>query len=448
MERLNRRSLCHLPRHISDEASSIAGIHKEQRSSQWINQLMCRKQPSISISTPIIKTPQPAHNNDVQASANKTLQVQATIPALKVDQSSSIVVSNNVIVQPRNIEELEQEEQYGETPDPLIPPFWLKKEGRMEWFQKKLPDLEVFQSTNLSRAFHDRVLKFSTNQCAIQFFMVWLSPARIFRPRDFLAVETLMKANPHSCLVLIWRSLDTRRGYKILKPLLDLGFKILAVTPDLASLVKDTPAETWLKQIKDGERDPGKISLSVQLSNLIRLAVLYKYGGVYLDTDFIVLKDFKGLRNAIGPQEVDQATRKWKTLNNAALVFDKGHPILFDFLQEFATTFDGNTWGHNGPYMLTRVTRRVGNTPGYNLTILGLEAFYPVNWVQIKRFFKKPATEEESKWVDETVLRLSEESYGLHLWNKITRKFVINEGSVIHRLIKSHCILCQDSYDS
>ncbi|KAH9736430.1 Gb3 synth domain-containing protein [Citrus sinensis] len=403
-----------------------------------------RLYPSQYISTPIIKTPQRAHNNDVQAAANKTPQIQATTPALKVDQSIPIVVSNNVTAQPMNIEELEKEEQ---GPDPLIPPFWLKREGRMEWFQKKLPDLEVFQSTNLSRAFHDRVLKFSTNQCAIQFFMVWLSPARIFRPRDFLAVETLMKANPHSCLVLISRSLDTRRGYKILKPLLDLGFKILAVTPDLASLVKDTPAETWLKQIKDGERDPGKISLSVQLSNLIRLAVLYKYGGVYLDTDFIVLKDFKGLRNAIGPQQVDQATRKWKTLNNAALVFDKGHPILFDFLQEFATTFDGNTWGHNGPYMLTRVTRRVGNTPGYNLTILGLEAFYPVNWVQIKRFFKKPATEEESKWVDETVLRLSEESYGLHLWSSCTRKTVYDEGSVIDRLIKSHCLICRDTYN-
>ncbi|KAL9428831.1 hypothetical protein AB3S75_030759 [Citrus x aurantiifolia] len=404
--------------------------------------------PSKSISTPIIETPQPTHNNDVQAAANKTLQVQATTLAFKVDQSSSIVVSNNVIVQPVTIEELEKEKQDGETPDPLIPPAKITKEERMEWFRKKLPDLEVFQSTNLSRAFHDRVLKFSTNQCAIQFFMVWLSPARTFGPRDFLAVETLMKANPHSCLVLISRSLDTRRGDKILKALLDRGFKILAVTPDLGSLVKDTPAETWLKKIKNVEIDPGENPLSVQLSNLIRLAVLYKYGGVYLDTDFIILKDFKGLRNAVGAQDVYQATRKWKTLNSAAMVFDKGHPILFDFLQEFATTFDGSKWGHNGPYMLTRVIRRVGNTPGYNLTVLGLEAFYPVNWVQIERFFKKPATEEESKWVEETVLRLSEGSYGLHLWNKITRKFVINEGSVIHRLIKSHCILCQDSYDS
>ncbi|KAH9736435.1 Gb3 synth domain-containing protein [Citrus sinensis] len=404
--------------------------------------------PSQLTSIQIFRAPQQAaHNNDVQAAANKTLQVQATSPPLKVDQSSIIVVSNNLTEQ-INIEELEEEEQDGEAPDPLIPPAKVTNEERMEWFRKKLPDLEVLKSTNLSRSFHDRVVKFSKNQCATQFFMIWFSPARTFGPRDFLAADTLMKANPQSCLVLISRSLDTRRGYKILKPLLDRGFKILTVTPDLPSLVKDTPAEAWLKKIKSGKIDPGKNPLSIHLSDLIRLAVLYKYGGVYLDTDFVILKDFKGLRNAVGAQGVDQVTHKWTTLNGAAMVFDKRHPILFDFLQEFTTTFDGSKWGHNGPYLLTRVIQRVGNTPGYNLTILGLKAFYPVNWIQINGFYKKPVSEEESKWVEETVLELNKETYGLHLWNKITRELVINEGSVIDRLIKSHCLICRDAYNS
>ncbi|KAK2657098.1 hypothetical protein Ddye_010150 [Dipteronia dyeriana] len=136
----------------------------------------------------------------------------------------------------------------GETPDPLIPPKDVTREERMEWF------------------------------------------------------GTLLKSNPQACLMIISRSLDTGYGYRILKPLLDLGFKVLAVTPDLPFLVKDTSSEVWLEEMKCGTKDPGHIPLSNNLSNLIRLAMLYKYGGAYLDTDFIILKDFPGLRNVVGAQ--------------------------------------------------------------------------------------------------------------------------------------------------
>ncbi|KAL5806953.1 hypothetical protein ACOSQ4_029686 [Xanthoceras sorbifolium] len=339
-------------------------------------------------------------------------------------------------------------EEEGETPDPLIPPKDVTREERMEWFRRKLPELEVLKSNDLSQKFHGRVLEFFNKQCTIQFFMVWLSPARSFGPREFLAADTLLKANPQACLMIISRSLDTGYGYRILKPLLDRGFKVLAVTPDLPFLVKDTPAEVWLDEMKSGTKDPGHIPLSNNLSNLIRLAMLYKYGGIYLDTDFIILKDFTGLRNAVGAQSIDQVTKKWTRLNGAIMIFDIGHPILLDFLQEFATTFNGNKWGHNGPYLVSRVIERVGSTPGYDLTILRPRAFYPVDWIKIIRLFKKPETEEESQWVEDMTLQLSSGSYAIHLWNKRTRALAIEEGSVMERVIAEHCAICQDNYNS
>ncbi|KAK0585727.1 hypothetical protein LWI29_033140 [Acer saccharum] len=340
------------------------------------------------------------------------------------------------------------EEGDGETPDPLIPPKDVTREERMEWFRSKLPELEILKSNDLSQKFHGRVLEFFNKQCTIQFFMVWLSPARSFGPREFMAADTLLKANPQACLMIISRSLDSGYGYRILKPLLDRGFKVLAVTPDLPFLVKDTPAQVWLEEMKSGTKDPGHIPLSNNLSNLIRLAMLYKYGGVYLDTDFIILKDFTRLRNAVGAQSIDQVTKKWTRLNGAVMIFDIGHPILVDFLQEFATTFDGNKWGHNGPYLVSRVIERVGNTPGYDLTILRPRAFYPVDWVKILRLFKKPETVEESQWVEDMTLQLSSGSYAVHLWNKRTRAVAIELGSVMERLIADHCAVCQDNYNS
>ncbi|KAK1395083.1 Lactosylceramide 4-alpha-galactosyltransferase [Heracleum sosnowskyi] len=151
--------------------------------------------------------------------------------------------------------------------------------------------------------------------------------------------------------------MDSVQGLKLLDPIMKHGFKLVAVTPDLSFLFKNTPDESWFDDLKSGNKDPGEIPLAQNLSNLIRLAVSYKYGGVYLDTDFIVLKDFSGLRNSIGAQS-SNAFGNWTRLNNAVLVFDKNHPLLYKFIEEFTLTFNGNRWGHNGSYLVSRVASK------------------------------------------------------------------------------------------
>ncbi|KAJ4831331.1 hypothetical protein Tsubulata_033710 [Turnera subulata] len=329
-----------------------------------------------------------------------------------------------------------------EAADPLIPPSNVTRLERLEWFRRKLPELEILNSNDLSQKFHARVTEFLKNACTVQFYMIWLSPVSGFGRREFLAMDSLFKANPHACLIIVSKSMDSSRGYRILKPLLDLGFKVLAVTPDLPILVKNTPAEAWLNELKSGRKDPGYIPLSVNLSNMIRVALLIKYGGVYLDTDFIVLKDFKGLRNVLGAQVVDEVTGKWTQLNGAMLIFDANHPLLIDFQQEFATTFNGNNWGHNGPKLISRVIQRIGTRPGYDFEVLPPKAFYPVDWIKIRKLFKKPANGAELRWVENMLLELND-SYALHLWNKRSRELVIEDDSVMDRLISKHCVVCQ-----
>ncbi|KAJ4976672.1 hypothetical protein NE237_001778 [Protea cynaroides] len=160
---------------------------------------------------------------------------------------------------------------------------------------------------------------------------------------------------------------------------------------------------------REGHKDPGEIPLAQNLSNLLRLAVLYKYGSVYLDTDFIVLKKFSGLRNSIGAQSMDAKTRKWTNLNNV----------------EFSLTFDGNKWGHNGPYLVSRVVKRVRRRPGYNFRILPSMAFYPIDW---NRFFRKPKDQAMSRWISTKLLQQSSQ-------------LRIEEESIIDRLISDYCVL-------
>lgn len=341
------------------------------------------------------------------------------------------------------------EEEDSETQDPLIPPDNVSKEERLMWFRRKLSGLEILQSNNLSQIFHGRVLEFFNHGCTVQFYMTWLSTAQSFGKRELLAADTLFKVHPQGCLMIISNTMDTRRGYRILKPIIDLGFKILAITPDLPFLIKNTPAEAWFEELRSGRKDPGNIPLFNNLSNLIRLAMLYKYGGIYLDTDFIILKDFSGLRNSVGAQSIDPATNTWNRLNGAVMIFDMNHPLLIDFMQEFATTFNGNKWGFNGPNLVSRVIERVGNMPGYNITIFPPKAFYAVDWFKIKGLLKKPENEVDSQWVEHKLAELnSGETYALHLWNKRSRELRIEEGSVMARLILDHCVICEHIYDS
>ncbi|XP_073271478.1 uncharacterized protein [Primulina huaijiensis] len=225
---------------------------------------------------------------------------------------------------------------------------------------KHVEESELFESSDLSTKFDLRVKEFfRRNECKVKFFMTWIGPADSYREREFFGLETLFQTNPQSCLIIMSKSMDTVYGDKILEPLIGCGFRVLAVTPDLWGLFKKTPAETWLKEIRNGSRDPGQIPLAQNLSNLMRLAALYKYGGVYLDTDFVILRDFSVLKNVIGAQSVD-IKGNWTRLNNAVLVFNRKHPLVHKFMEEFASTFDGNRWGHNGPYLVLALQYSVG----------------------------------------------------------------------------------------
>lgn len=327
----------------------------------------------------------------------------------------------------------------------LLAPVNVTGEERTAWLRENLHNFKILKSDNLTQQFHARVLGIFGDECEAQFFMTWISPASLFGGRELLSVESIFKNHPKACLIILSRTLDTRYGYSILKPLLDRGFKVQAMAPDLSFLLKCTPAEAWFKELRKGRKDPGEIPLSQNLSNLIRLAVLYKYGGVYIDTDFIVLKPLTGLRNSIGAQSMN-LDKHWTRLNNAVLIFDMRHPLVHGFINEFALTFDGNKWGHNGPYLVSRVIQRLGKRHDFNFTILPPMAFYPVDWNKICGLFMKPKTQGESRWVEAKLLQLSEKTYGIHLWNKHTSRLTIEEGSVIGRLVSDYCVICNHKY--
>ncbi|KAK9715328.1 hypothetical protein RND81_06G157500 [Saponaria officinalis] len=341
--------------------------------------------------------------------------------------------------------------------DLSMPPRHAKPEKRIAWLKPRLKNSKILQSTVKTRQFHDKIMRFisqdsdnNDTKCKVVFFMTWISPnKKLFAKRDLLSLESVFKAHPRGCMVILSKSMDSEPGWRLLEPLVSQGYRVLAVAPDFQLIFSNTPAEVWIKRLEAGLIDPGTIPITQNLSDLLRLVALYKYGGVYIDADVVILKDVSSLRNSIGIQTMENKSRnQGTTLNNAVLIFDKGHLMLLKFIEEFVNTFNGRRWGFNGPSLVTRVIYRRNRDKRIKVNVLPLTAFYPVNWRQIVDYFKKPILKNETNWAQEQLNRVNNKSYGIHLWNKVSRNLTIEEGSIIGKLILDHCIICQDIFIS
>ena len=65
----------------------------------------------------------------------------------------------------------------------------------------------------------------------------------------------------------------------------------------------------------------------------------------------------------------------------AVLIFDKGSPFIWEGMVEFNTTYRIDSWGWNGPELVTRVAGRFPRGP--ELRILPTIGFYPIHWAKV-----------------------------------------------------------------
>ncbi|XP_055297542.1 lactosylceramide 4-alpha-galactosyltransferase-like [Sitodiplosis mosellana] len=194
---------------------------------------------------------------------------------------------------------------------------------------------------------------------------------------------------------------------------------------NLDTFVKGTPAEDFYRS--------GRIFSSTHLvehmSDFLRLLVLYKYGGIYLDTDAIVQKNMDGLpANFLGKEAY--AGTKINGINGAVIGFQDqdGHEILELCLNDLITNFNSTGWNQNGPALLTRVlVNKVCHTSLAEMTpekcrglkVFPPEEFYAINYDDWPYFLDVRHTE--------FVLEATSNSSVVHLWNHFWRKKMITK---------------------
>ena len=163
-----------------------------------------------------------------------------------------------------------------------------------------------------------------------------------------------------------------------------------------------TPLEKFY-QLDQFLKSPHKV---LHLSDTLRLAVVYKVGGLYSDLDSVTIKDLSNLKNVVGAT-LQTATTTYHHIANGVFHFAKNHDLLLHYMERINQTYKGVENNEIGPLMLTDAIKQfynismVENYQNTNLTVLPSHFFFPAKSYELSLLWTEAAKSEEEweKWL-------------------------------------------------
>ncbi|MED6206826.1 hypothetical protein PIB30_030272 [Stylosanthes scabra] len=281
---------------------------------------------------------------------------------------------------------------------------------------------------------------FGEGKCSMRVFMVWNSPPWMYSVRHQRGFESLLFHHPEACVVVFSETIELD-FFK--DTFVKDGYKVAVVMPNLDELLKGTPAHIFSSVWFEWRKTK---FYATHYSELIRLVALYKYGGIYLDSDILVLKPISSLNNSLGMEDDIEAGR---ALNGAVMAFEKHSLFLKECLEEFYRTYDDTSLRGNGADLLTRVAKSFLRKDNKSVKQLELKVepfyiFFPMSPQDITRFFRAPETETQKEWQDALLDSMLHKSLTFHFWNRLTYALVPEPDSLVNRLMNRACLRCSE----
>ncbi|KAF3641597.1 Alpha 1,4-glycosyltransferase family protein, putative isoform 2 [Capsicum annuum] len=280
---------------------------------------------------------------------------------------------------------------------------------------------------------------FRKAKCTIRVFMVWNSPAWMFTARYQRGLESVLNHHRDACVVVFSETIELNFFSGFVKD----GFKVAVVMPNLDELLLDTPTHVFASVWYEWKRTK---HYPLHYSELVRLAALYKYGGIYLDSDIVVLNSLSSLNNTVAFED----DLRGKKLNGAVMAFRKHSPFIMECLKEFYASYDDSQLRWNGADLLARVASNFSvndNLSGRKMEINFQPSFifFPISHNNITRYFSAPAMETEKAEQDNIFKTILKEAVTFHFWNGLTSAMVPEPGSLAYRIINYNCLRCSDT---
>jgi lactosylceramide 4-alpha-galactosyltransferase len=171
------------------------------------------------------------------------------------------------------------------------------------------------------------------------------------------------------------------------------------------------------------------------VTDLFRQVAPWKYGGFYLDTDFLVVRPIAHLRN----------TLVWETptqINNAFSVFDASHPFLAAMMQRAKETYHPDLWTSLGPKLVTDTKKEWGNKlcPGQQcITVLPPVAAFGVKFQDAAEVLMSPLPTK----ICHPYRGSMHGVLAVHYFNKVTAPHPLRNTSLLYSMYQRNCVSCR-----
>ena len=204
----------------------------------------------------------------------------------------------------------------------------------------------------------------------------------------------------------------------------ETGYIIKVQSYDLLEMLRDSPAPEFItKKLEKAQK--GQHWYSHQ-SDLLRLQIMYKYGGIYMDTDMILVKPV----DMLGPNILAYELDNW--VNGAFMKFERRHKFIEDFLAVVPQIYNPEVWVTIGPGLLSHVWGKYQNA---NTTHKHLQSCF----------------HDTGDAIIPLARVVDDQAYGVHLNSKISGVEIskggpLKEGTLCKRLLNDFCILCNERH--
>lgn len=261
----------------------------------------------------------------------------------------------------------------------------------------------VIQNLETSEVAINRSIFFVETSCHNEEFNI--------NPRQACAIESAAKMNPNfEVYLLIPSPVTSLEGMKdYFKKLASYpNFKIRYI--NMTTFFTKTPLEHWYLS--------GNLKYSYwpqsHASDVLRYTLLWKFGGIYMDLDVVIMRSLEQVTNFAGAESLSAVAA-------GIMSFSHNHKISSLTINDLLNNFRGYDWGWNGPGVITRSLQKYcGDCKVKHMLEKGCEdfivfppsAFYPIPWEEWAKYF---TLDEE---IYTKVMDQIKDSYAIHVWNK------------------------------
>ena len=178
-------------------------------------------------------------------------------------------------------------------------------------------------------------------------------------------IESILRHHPTAKL-MIYSNIIEQSLFDVLT---EVGYQIIVKTYKLTQLVQETPLQTFFKEMQF--KDKAK-QIILNQHGVLKFLLLYKYGGVFLTENTIVLKPIDISQRNVVSLDSELNVYPWM------LNFQRNHKFLGEALKMFPKMYSAKTNPDEGKALLSKVCEKYNPVkfPNFVYFLLWMESFY------------------------------------------------------------------------